>query len=423
MRHSILLLFTFFLSMACYPQDDLAINSDTLRKDALNIYMNASDFLKREVPFVNYIRDLKDADLYVIRTVQHTGSGGSEYTYFLVGQGRFAGMNDTITFTTSYDDTEDQSREAEARTFKQGLLRYVVKTPLSKFINVSFNQPIDDEVSTDKWDNWVFRASLNGFFMGQSSYSNINAFGSISARRITSDWKISMSANYSFGRDKFDIDGDIYESITNSRSGDLLIVRSLGDHWSAGGTAEIGSSTYNNFNLRTSLMPGIEYDIFPYSESTRRQIRFLYTLGYAYNVYTDSTIFNKTQEGLMIHRLNAAFEVIQKWGSIDLSLSWLNHLRNWSENYLSLDGSIRWRIAKGLSLNLGGSFSFIHNQISLVKGGATAEEILLRRKEIKTNFSYFTHFGFSYTFGSIYNNVVNPRFGSSGGGGGIMIIN
>jgi len=34
---------------------------------------------------------------------------------------------------------------------------------------------------------------------------------------------------------------------------------------------------------------------------------------------------------------------------------------------------------------------------------------------------YFTRFGLTYTFGSIYNNVVNPRFGSMrgrGGGGG-----
>ena len=37
--------------------------------------------------------------------------------------------------------------------------------------------------------------------------------------------------------------------------------------------------------------------------------------------------------------------------------------------------------------------------------------------ELETQFQYFTSFGFTYTFGSIYNNVVNPRFGNSGGGG------
>ena len=150
------------------------------------------------------------------------------------------------------------------------------------------------------------------------------------------------------------------------------------------------------------------------------QFRFLYYIGYMYNDYADTTIYDKTKEALLAHSLRGAFEVIQKWGSIDLSVSWSNYLRNFSENMLSLSGSIDWRVAKGLSINLGGSFSFIHNQISLVKGGASSEEILLRRKELETNFNYFIHFGFSYTFGSIYNNVVNPRFG--GGGGGRMII-
>ena len=27
-------------------------------------------------------------------------------------------------------------------------------------------------------------------------------------------------------------------------------------------------------------MPGIEYDLFPYSESTRKQLRILYQIGY-----------------------------------------------------------------------------------------------------------------------------------------------
>ena len=58
----------------------------------------------------------------------------------------------------------------------------------------------------------------------------------------------------------------------------------------------------------------------------------------------------------------------------------------------------------------------IHNQLSLVKGGASTEEILLRRKQIKTQYYIFTHFSITYTFGSIYSNVVNPRFGGSGGG-------
>jgi len=56
----------------------------------------------------------------------------------------------------------------------------------------------------------------------------------------------------------------------------------------------------------------------------------------------------------------------------------------------------------------------VHDQLSLVKGGATTEEILLHRKELETQYRYYVSFGLTYTFGSIYNNVVNPRFSSGG---------
>jgi hypothetical protein len=75
------------------------------------------------------------------------------------------------------------------------------------------------------------------------------------------------------------------------------------------------------------------------------------------------------------------------------------------------------RIAKGLSISLYGSAAAIHDQLSLVKENIPLDQILLQRKQLATQFQYFTSFGLTYTFGSIYNNVVNPRFGNSGGGG------
>jgi hypothetical protein len=72
---------------------------------------------------------------------------------------------------------------------------------------------------------------------------------------------------------------------------------------------------------------------------------------------------------------------------------------------------MNFRIAKGLTFNISGGASLVHDQLSLVKGGATYEEVLLRRKEIATQYTYYTSLGLTYTFGSIYNNAVNPRFG------------
>ena len=41
----------------------------------------------------------------------------------------------------------------------------------------------------------------------------------------------------------------------------------------------------------------------------------------------------------------------------------------------------------------------------------TLEGILLSRKQLATDYEYNLRVGVRYTFGSIYSNVVNPRFG------------
>ncbi|MBK7131984.1 MAG: DUF481 domain-containing protein [Bacteroidales bacterium] len=422
MKRSFLLLLLSILFIQAFPQD-VATKSDTLRKDALNVFMEANDYIRKEIPYVNYVRDIKDAGVYIISTSQNTGSGGREFTYFLVGQNENAGMRDTISFVSSPDDTQDERRIKEVRTLKMGLMRYVAKTPLADYMKISFTEPLSETVSSDKWDSWVFRTSLNGWLQGQQSYKATNLYGNFNASRVTEKWKINLRARYNYGIDKFDIEDEIITSENNSKSVNALIVKSINDHWSYGGSAYTGSSSYNNQKFSATFMPGIEYDVFPYSESTRRQLRLLYTIGYGYVNYMDTTIYNLTKEGHFMHSVSAAYEVVQKWGSIDLSLNYSNYLHDWSKNNLSLNGFLDLRIAKGLSVNFGGGASLIHDQLGLVKGGATAEEVLLQRKELATQFEYFTSFGFSYTFGSIYNNVVNPRFGNGGGGGMTIMMN
>jgi hypothetical protein len=419
MKRFILPVFLLFSFSICFSQET-ASKSDTLRKDALNVYMDATDYIRKEIPYINYVRDIKDAGVYIISTSQRTGSGGREFTYFLVGQHEYTGMRDTVSFASNPDATEDEIRLNEVNTLKMGLMRYVAKTPLSQYMKITFSEPLSETVSTDKWNSWVFRARFTGFLDGQQSIKSSSLNGNLSASRVTDKWKIDLRAWYNYSKDLFEIDEDIIESTNNSKSFNALIVKSISDHWSYGGSYQIGSSSYSNLRLATEIMPGIEYDIYPYSESTRRQLRLLYSIGYNYSAYIDTTIYGKMEEGHFQHSLEAAYEVVQKWGSIDVSIEYSNYLHDWSKNNLSINGFIDVRIAKGLSVNFGGGASLIHDQLGLVKGGATPEEVLLRRKELETQFQYFTMFGFTFTFGSIYNNVVNPRFGNAGGGG--MII-
>jgi hypothetical protein len=304
-----------------------------------------------------------------------------------------------------------------------GLVRYVMKTPLAQYMRINFSEPLSERVSSDKWNSWVFRSSVNGYLNGQKTYKSNYISGTISAGRITEDWKINLNARYYTSTSKYIIDNNTIESSNNSKYINGLIVRSISDHWSVGGSYRAGAASYSNEKMMFNILPGIEYDLYPYSESTRRQLRILYSVGFRYVNYIDTTIYDKTSEPLWLHSLLASYQVIQKWGSVDVSLNYSNYLHDWSKNNLSIYGYVSLRIAKGLSVNFGGGAALIHDQLGLLKQNLTTDQILLRRKELETQYEYYTSFGFTYTFGSIYNNVVNPRFGSSSGGGMTIIMN
>jgi len=117
------------------------------------------------------------------------------------------------------------------------------------------------------------------------------------------------------------------------------------------------------------------------------------------------------EEGLVSQALSVDFTHIRPWGSITTSVSGSSYFHDFQKNYLQLFGEVSFRLIEGLSLNASGSVARVHNQLSLRKGTATEQEIVARQRELATSYNYWASVGISYTFGSIYNNIVNARFG------------
>jgi hypothetical protein len=106
----------------------------------------------------------------------------------------------------------------------------------------------------------------------------------------------------------------------------------------------------------------------------------------------------------------------QPWGQAGVMIDFSQYLHDLSKYQFGVFGSVDLRLFKGFSLNIGGNYARVRDQINLPKAGATDQEILVQLRQLETGYRYFMVVGLSYSFGSIYNNVVNPRFGSSGGG-------
>lgn len=208
------LLFAFAMIVIQLYSQETESDVDTLRKDALNVFMEASDYIKKEIPYINYVRDRKVADVYIISTSESTGSGGTVSTFFIVGQGKYSGMADTIKCNISPDDTPDIKRSKEVKALKMGLIRYIAKTPIAQYMNISFTEPLSETVSSDKWNSWVYAANLWAYISGQSTY-NINYLsGMLSANRITEKSKfessISSRARFPLYTIRFRFQGEVH---------------------------------------------------------------------------------------------------------------------------------------------------------------------------------------------------------------------
>lgn len=304
-------------------EQDSITKNDSLRKDALNVYFNCPvcdmDYIKKEITFINYVRDQKDAQLYILVTSMYTGSGGEEYSIYFIGQKEFSGKNDTLIFTSSPDDTDDKIRSMGNQMLKLGLISYVAKTPLGKDISIDYGtyEETNPENVEDPWKSWVFTINGNGYTNGEESYKYYNLYSYVNANKVTEKNRFEITTNYSMRQSKFKIDDTTWiVSSTNSKSLHGLYVGSLGDHWSFGGSLSAYTSTYNNIKFGAAFYSTIEYNIFKYAESTRRQLRFKYSIGVEDNNYIDTTIFDKTKETLAAHNLDISYKVIEKWGSI-----------------------------------------------------------------------------------------------------------
>lgn len=399
--------------------------SDASRAGTLNVFLDCNacdfDYLRTEIDYVNYVRDRQVADVHLLVTTQRTGSGGTEYTLTFIGLQRFSAMTDTLVYASGQTDTPDEIRRGLARTIKLGIVRYMAKTADGARIVVTYNAPKGAASASapkrDPWNYWVFRTSVNGFTNGERTSKFLNLFASTSASRTTNAWKLNFSGNESYNEQRFKI-GETTSIVNIQRDYGLsgLAVKSMGPHWSSGLTGSLSSSVFSNQRIALRLTPAIEYDLFPYAEATRRQLRFQYGIGVHVFRYRDTTIFLKTAETLPIQTLSIAYSVRQTWGSIGVGGNGSMYLNDAKKRQASVNGNASLRIVKGLNLNFSGSYSSIHDQIYLKKGGTTESEVLLRQRQLLTSYRYFGSVGLSYTFGSIFNNIVNPRFGDGGRG-------
>jgi hypothetical protein len=392
------------------------------KSDVIRVFLDCpscdDQYIRTEITFVNYVRDRADADVHVLVTTQGTGAGGTEYALKFIGLGRFRDVDNSLTFSASPIATLDERRRGFASMLKLGLVRYVGNTPLASRLTVGFDRPPGQAApaTSDPWNFWVFRLGGNGGVEAEQATSQTTLSGNFSANRTTADWKVNLNGSANYRQQHFDLEeGEEYTAVRRSFDGRALVTKSLTTHWSAGATTAIGASTFTNYDRRLRISPAVEYDIYPYSESTQRILTLLYSVGLQHADYTEETIYDRSTETLLDHQFEVSLGLRQPWGTANGGFEAAQYLNRHGKYRISGFGGMNVRLFKGFAVTMDGSIAKRRDQLSLRRGEATTEEILVRQRELATDYSFDFAFGISYSFGSIFNNVVNPRFRNAGG--------
>lgn len=371
------------------------------------------NYIREELPFVPFVREPGTADVHILFTSSQTGSGGHKYFLNFIGLNSFRDVNYEYEATTSQSDTDDDSRKALLRILKVGILQYYSRTSFIDNLVIDLEDSENrkaDAMVVDRWNNWVFMLSSGAEFQKEESQDEYSIENEASARKITENWKTEIQAGYETNVENFYDEGERIENRQDRKEINVSVIRSLTGKWSAGLFGSYQSMTFLNIKNNFVGGAGIQYNVFPWSECNRRVLSIGYVLGSDSYQYDLETIYDRMKETHIAELLIMELDLIQPWGEINIGMQGRNYFYDFSKSRLTIEADFSVRLTKNLSVFCDIESQLIHDQLYLPKGDASLEDILLRRRKLATTYEVDGHLGLRFTFGSIFNNVVNERF-------------
>lgn len=379
------------------------------------------NFIVNEHSYAIWTQDRLDADVHLLITRLGTGAGGSAYTLLFIAQRRLAPTVDTLTASVPPNSSDDMRRRMLSSVINLGLASDAARFAGAELFTVAYAAPeIDPDaepvVNSDRWNLWVYRARLSGNGSAESRSKDYELNASFSASRITDLWKLTFNADNEYQSQQFTLsDGTERQFVLRSANVNSRIVRSLSPHFSVGTRVNAGLSEFRNQDAFVAVDLSAEYNLFPWVEATSRQLVGILAVGSRFYDYQEITIFERLSEHRPVARAIIAGESRQPWGTLDGSLRYTQFLHD-SERYnVSFYARSEFRLSRGLSLDVSAEAAKVQDQLYLPRGEASDDEVLTRQRALATAYRLRASVGISFTFGSIYNNIVNPRLNELGG--------
>jgi hypothetical protein len=406
-----------FVAMLCQILPDAISQTPDQKKQVISFYLDCEEcdftFVRQELPFVSFVRDPLLADVHILLSESNTGSGGEKFFLNFIGRNGFKGIDNEYNITTIESATDDDIRKALLKILKVGIIQYYSKTGFIDQMNIDLEEKENrkaDDMIIDRWNKWLFSIEAGGEIGYEKSQSSFDLGGSASASKITEEWKTKVDGYYSVEQEKYLDDDSTILNRQHDTEVSAYFVKSMTDKWSAGIFTTYSSRNYINTRNKAGLAAGIEYNIFPWKDCNRRVFAIQYWAGMNYFDYYDKTIYDKLHETRFSEGLEIDLKLIQPWGEISVGLEGRHYFHDFSKNRLTLESDLSIRITKNLSVFCQLQADVIHDQIYLSGRELSLDDILLERRKLATTYEINSELGLRFTFGSIYNNVVNERF-------------
>ncbi len=374
-----------------------------------------NDYLRTELGMVDFVRDRFIADIHVQINTEFTSNNSEQNTVVFKGQKQYANQNDTLYYSNSGIATDDDKRKQMVKTIKLGLIHFIKNTTAANDIVITYNKPATTNTTTSKtkdpWNTWIMSIGSSGFFNGDANYKNENINNYINADRETEKTKTNIGVNYQYSKNEFIIsDSEKIVRETPTTEFNIRHIIKVNEHFGYGIFANYRKEIFSNLDARVNVAPKIEYSIYPYKKFNNNRIVLSYGIGLQHNNYKDTTIFFKTNENLLQQSAAIISSFVKPWGTVALGAFYNSYLIDLKKYSLNFSGSVNWNIFKGFKFGVGGNYDITRNLIELRKGGASRDQVLTQQQQLNTAYSYFFGIGFTYQFGSKFNNFINPAF-------------
>ncbi len=408
MKYLLILLITLSLNYSLIASGDPA--------EEITVFLDCSfcneNQMKREMDYLNFAVDALRSDVHVFLTQQFLPTGARQYNIELIGQDKWEGEKVSFSFVSEPQMTSLELNELIISKIKIGLVPFLVKTTLAESMEVNIEKRQSSAQTLPAstfWSNFIYELGGRFEFDSEAARKKTEFRFNLDIDNVSPEWRTRIRSFFHYIEQNITTNDETVTSIRKRNYNAISTVKSVNNNISAGLFSSYYIDNFRNLESSLWLAPALEYSFFSYDDVPSREFTVAYRIGYVKQDYLEETIYGQLEEGLYRHMLDIDLRMRRPWGSVFAGISGSNYLDDWSKNRVSFNGNLSFRVFKGLSVQFGGNYEIINDQISLAKGEATLEDIALSVRQAATNFESGMNVGINYTFGALYNNVINTR--------------